>query len=138
MDFVFGLPRTQHRYDCILVIVERFSKMTHFLPCRNSHNASHVANLFFKEVIHLHGGPRSITSEHDVRFVTHFWKTLWKLLGTKLQFSISYHPRIDSQTDVVNHSLGNLLRSLVGDSPKRWEFILSQAEFAYNSKFFNS
>ncbi|CAA7401777.1 unnamed protein product [Spirodela intermedia] len=60
--------------------------------------------------------PKSIVLDYDVQFTSHFWKTLWSLLGTKLKFSTTYHPQTDGQIEVVNHSLGNLLRSLVGES----------------------
>jgi hypothetical protein len=61
-----------------------------------------------------------------------FWKSLWEKMGTKLNFSSAYHLQIDGQTEVVNRSLCNLLRSLVGNKPKQWDMALSQVEFAYN------
>jgi ribosomal protein L21E len=72
-------------------------------------------------------------SDRDVRFVSYFWKTLWAKMGTKLKFSSAFHPQTDGQTEVVNRSLGNLLRCLVTDHHTTWDLLLPQAEFAYNS-----
>ncbi|KAL7148069.1 hypothetical protein ABFS83_06G152600 [Erythranthe nasuta] len=107
--------------------------MAHFIPCSKTFDASKVAKVFMAEVVRLHGLPKTIVSDRDVRFMSYFWKTLWHMMGTKLKFSTAYHPQTDGQTDVVNRSLDNLLRCLVGEHMRSWHSILPIAEFAYKN-----
>ena len=81
----------------------------------------------------LHGLPKSIDSNRDTKLVGYFWRTLWKNLKIESKFSSAHHLQIDGQEEVVNRSLGNLLRCLVGDKPKGWDLILLQAKFSYNN-----
>ena len=103
--------------------------MAYFLPCFKTSNTSKIAKLYFDEIDKLYGLPKTIVSDRDVCFMSYFWKTLWHLVGTKLKFSMAFHP----QTKVVNHSLGNLLQCLVGEANRNWDSILLTAQLAYNS-----
>ena len=92
MYFILVLPKNQKGNDSIFVVVDRFTKMTHFIPCYKTSDATYIAKKNFNEVVKLHGLPRSTVSDRDVRFIGHFWRISWKKLGTKLNLSSAYHP----------------------------------------------
>lgn len=132
MDFFLGLPRTTRGYDSVYVVVDKFSKTARFIACKKTNDACHIAKLFFKDIVRIHGLPLSIVPDRDSKFIGHFWRTLWRKLGTNLTFSSSYHPQMDGKTKVVNRSLGNLLRCLTKKHNQSWDLILPWVEYAYN------
>jgi hypothetical protein len=132
LDFVLGLPRTKRGRDIIFVVVDRFSKMAHFIPCHKSDNASHVTDLFFTEIIRLYGVPNTIVLDRDAKFLSHFWRTLWFKLGTKLLFFTTCHSQMDGQTEVVNRTSSTILWVILKTNLKLWEECLPHIEFAYN------
>ncbi len=102
MGFVLGLPKISREVDMVCVVIDKFTKMAHFIPCKSNHDASYIVNIFFKEVGRVHGLHMKIVTNRDTKFIGHFCRTLWKKLSTHLDFSSAYHPRTDGQTKVVN------------------------------------
>ena len=135
MDFILSLPRSKSGKDSIFVVGSKWgndSKDGTFQSMSQTDNATNIANLFFKEIVRLHGVQRSIVSDRDVKFLSRFWKTLWGKLGTKLLFSTTCHPQTNGQTEVVNRTLSTMLRAIIQKNLKTCEECLPHVEFAYN------
>ena len=109
LDFGTGLPRNQNLNDSIMVGVDKLSKTTHFIPVKTTYKAANIANIFLKQNFRLHGIPKVIISDRDPKFTGNFWKSLFKGLNTTLNFSTSFHPQIDGQTERVSQVLEDLL-----------------------------
>ena len=133
LDFVGPLPKTPSGHDFLLNVVDKFSKAVHLIACTKEVTAAEVAQLVYDQVVRLHGFPEAIISDRDTRFTSHFWRALWKLSGTQLAMSSSYHPQTDGQTENVNRVVQDILRSYVKNDRKDWDRHLTAVEIAINS-----
>ncbi len=117
MDFIVGLPRTAKGYDSIWVIIDRLTKIAHFLPVKTNSPVTVYAQLYIARILSLHGVPKTIVSDCGPQFVAMFWEALHKSLGTKLLHSSAYHPQTSGQTERVNQILEDMLRACVLEFP---------------------
>lgn len=116
LDFIEGLP-TSKTFNCILVIVDKFSKYAQFVPLKHPFTAFQVAMAFMDCVFKLHGLPEAIISDRDRIFTSSLWQELFKLTKTQLRVSTAYHPQTDGQTDRVNQYLESYLWCIVHACP---------------------
>ncbi|KAI7102875.1 hypothetical protein KC324_g20825, partial [Hortaea werneckii] len=134
MDFITYLPTCQG-FDAILVVVDRLTKLRHYIPCRTTDGAEEVARLFTQNIFRLHGRPIDIVSDRDAKFMSDFWKHLSHRLKIKSSPSTAYHPQTDGQTERMNAILEGHLRSYVSYLQDDWVEWLPLAEFSANSMF---
>ncbi|KAL0537646.1 hypothetical protein IC582_026629 [Cucumis melo] len=135
MDFITGLPRTLRGFTVIWVVVERLTKSAHFVPGKSTYTASKWAQLYMSEIVRLHGVPVSIISDRDARFTSKFCKGLQTAMGTRLDFSTTFHPQTDGQTERLNQVLEDMLRACALEFPGSWDSHLHSMEFAYNNSY---
>ncbi|KAL4028440.1 hypothetical protein IC575_011637 [Cucumis melo] len=133
MDFITELSKTLKGYTVIWVVVDRLTKSAHFVPGKSTYTASKWGQLYMTEIVRLHGVPVSIILDRDTRFTSKFWKGLQLALGTRLDFSTTFHPQTDGQTERLNQILEDMLRTCVLEFSGNWDSHLHLMEFAYNN-----
>ena len=99
MDFVTHLPWTSRERDTMWVIVDRLTKLTHFLVVRMTFTLEEFYRLYIREIVRLHGVLVSIVSDRDPRFTAHFWNSFQRVMGTQLMMSAAFHPRTNGQSE---------------------------------------
>jgi hypothetical protein len=135
MDFVTKLPRTNKQNDSIMVVVDKITKAAHFILVKLIHKEANIVDVYMREIARLHGIPKTIVFDRDPKFTSNFWKGLFNGVGTNLNFSIAYHPKLDGQTKRVNQVIEDMLRMYVMDKPSKWEDYLHLVEFSYNNGY---
>jgi len=132
MDFVVGLPECEG-FQAVWVVVDRLSKMRHFVPCHTTIDALGLAKLFLWEVIRLHGLPNTIVSDWGPQFASTFWGQICSRLGMDRRMSTAFHPQTDDKTERTNAGMEQYLCVLVNHQQDDWVQWLPLAEFAANN-----
>lgn len=133
MDFIVGLPRTQRGNGSTLWLLIVSLKWLISFHARKQWILPILLIFIFKEVVEHHGVLKSIVSDRNTKFFSHFGRHLWKRICINLLCSSAYYHQTNGKTKVVSRKLGNLLNSLSTKKPKQGDSILPQAEFAYSS-----
>jgi hypothetical protein len=131
MDFIVGLLRTRSGYNSIWVIVDRLTKVAHFIPVKTTYSRLQLVELYMTRIVCLYGVPKKIVSDRGTQFTSKFWERLHETLDTQLCFSSTYHP----QTKRVNQILEDMLRVYALQYERSWDKSLSYVEFSYNNSY---
>uniref|UniRef100_A0A8C5MDR7 Gypsy retrotransposon integrase-like protein 1 n=1 Tax=Leptobrachium leishanense TaxID=445787 RepID=A0A8C5MDR7_9ANUR len=133
MDFIVDLPPSKG-FNTIMVVVDRLTKMAHFIPNKKLPTARETASLFFTHIFRLHGIPDTMTTDRGTQFTSKFWKAFCSLLHIQRNLSSSFHPQTNGQTERVNQILEQHLRCYTSFLQDDWLDLLPSAEFSYNSR----
>ena len=133
VDFITKLPVSKG-HDLILVVCDRFSKMSHFVAMTEKTTAEELARLFRDNVWKLHGLLESVISDRGPQFAAGLTRELNKMLGIETKLSMAYHPETDGQTERTNQELEQYLRMYVNHRQNNWSEWLATAEFTFNNK----
>ena len=137
MDFIVELPKSKD-LTCIMVVVDRLTKMAHFIPFRCLPTAAIAADAFLTYIYRLHGLPDSIVSDRGSQFTSAFWNRLCSLYDIDHALSTANHPQTDGQTERVNSILEQYLRCFINEKQNNWADLLPFAEFSYNNSLHQS
>uniref|UniRef100_A0A8C5Q1Z6 Gypsy retrotransposon integrase-like protein 1 n=1 Tax=Leptobrachium leishanense TaxID=445787 RepID=A0A8C5Q1Z6_9ANUR len=132
MDFLVELPPSSG-HTVIFVVVDRFSKMAHFIPLKKLPSSNELEHIFTKEIFRLHSIPNVIVSDRGSQFISKFWRGFCLQLGVKLSFSSAYHPQTNGLAERTNQTLETYLRCFISDAQDDWVTLLPWVEFAYNN-----
>ena len=132
VDFIVKLPVSQG-FDSIFVVIDHFTKMAHFLPCKESITAKETAIMFIKNIFKFHGFPEKIISDRGPQFISKFWSTVFESAGSKVKLTSAFHPQSNGLTERTNQSLEQYLRCFINHEQNNWVDLLSYAEFAFNN-----
>ena len=138
MDFVTGLPRLRDGYDSIWVIVDKLTKSAHFLPVKATYSVAKLAKLYVKYIVCLHGMPVYIVSDRGSVFTSRFWQKLQEAMGTRLNFSTTFYPQTNGQSEKTIQTLEDMLRMCIMDLGGSWNDHLLLVEFGYNNSYHSS
>jgi hypothetical protein len=134
MDFIVGLPKAGNK-SIIMLVVDRLSKYAHFCALPHAFTATLVTQVFLDQILKLDGMPTSIVSDCDPTFTSTFWQELFKLQGTQLNMSTTYHPQSNGQTKLVKKCLETYLWCFASDKQHEWVQWLPLAEWWYNNSY---
>jgi hypothetical protein len=134
-DFITGLPRIQSGYDSSWIVLDRLTKVIHFIPVKTTYSGPQLAELYMARIVCLHGVTKKTVSDKGTQFTSRFWERLHETLDTQLRFSSAHHPQTASQTKRVNHILEDMLRACALQYGRSWDKSLSYAKFSYNNSY---
>jgi len=134
MDFITHLPKSEG-YGTILVVIDRLTKMSHFISCSKDLDARQFANLFMKEIVRLHGLLHHIITDRGTLFTLDLWKKTAGKLEIERRLSTAFHPQTDGQSERTNDILEQYLRAYINYQQDDWSGYLPLAEFAYNNGY---
>ena len=134
MDFITDLPKSDE-YDTILGVIDRLTKMRHFIPCKKDLDARQFATLFTQNIVRLHGIPWNIISDRGSYFSSGLWKQITEKWGIERRLSTAFHPQMDSESEITNAILEQYLPAYIKYQQDNWNEYLPLTEFAYNNGY---